>query len=85
MYPCYENVWAILHWLFPWREFSNSLSYDEVQVRILDRQVPRLQIKEVSLVKVLWRNQKFKKATLEAEEDIKSKYPFLFMIPKIHA
>lgn len=57
---------------------SNSLSYEEVPVEILDKQVRRLKTKDVASVKVLWRNQKVEEATWEVEEDIKSKYPFLF-------
>ena len=35
---------------------DENLSYEEVHVAILDRQVKRLRNKEVSTVKVLWRN-----------------------------
>lgn len=35
---------------------SNSLSYEEVPIEILDRQVRRLMTKDVASVKVLWRN-----------------------------
>lgn len=53
-------------------------------MRILDWQVRRLRPKEVASVKVLWRNQKFEKASWEAREDIKSKYPHLFSILETH-
>lgn len=53
---------------------SNSMSYEEVLVEILDLQVHRLRTKDVALVKVLWSNQKFEEATLEAKEDMHSKY-----------
>ncbi|XP_047256151.1 uncharacterized protein LOC124888910 [Capsicum annuum] len=39
---------------------SDSLSYKEVLVEMFDRHVHRLQTKDVSLVKVLWRNHKWK-------------------------
>ncbi|KAF3639115.1 hypothetical protein FXO37_24093 [Capsicum annuum] len=58
----------------------DSLSYKEVSVRILDWQVRQLETKDVALIDVLKLNQKSKEATWEAEEDMKSKYPFLFSI-----
>ncbi|XP_047256098.1 uncharacterized protein LOC124888850 [Capsicum annuum] len=59
---------------------SDFLSYEEVPIEILDRQVRRLRTKDVSLVKVLLRNHKVEEATWEAKEDIKAKYPFLFHV-----
>uniref|UniRef100_A0A0V0GIP9 Putative ovule protein n=1 Tax=Solanum chacoense TaxID=4108 RepID=A0A0V0GIP9_SOLCH len=38
-------------------EIKDSLSYEEIPVQILDRQVRKLRTKEVASVKVLWRNQ----------------------------
>ncbi|WMV46495.1 hypothetical protein MTR67_039880 [Solanum verrucosum] len=35
---------------------KDSLSYEEIPVQILDRQVCKLRKKEVALVKVVWRN-----------------------------
>ncbi|WMV25943.1 hypothetical protein MTR67_019328 [Solanum verrucosum] len=57
---------------------KDSLSYEEIPVQILDRQVQKLRTKEVSPVKVLWRNQFVEEATWEAEEDMKKRYPHLF-------
>ena len=57
---------------------KDSLSYEEVPVQILDRQVRKLRTKEVASVKVLWRNQLVEEATWEAEEDMKKRYPHLF-------
>ncbi|KAK4734358.1 hypothetical protein R3W88_008619 [Solanum pinnatisectum] len=59
-------------------EIKNSLSYEEISVQILDRQVRKLRTKEVASVKVLWRNQFLEEATWEAEEDMKKRYPNLF-------
>ncbi|KAK4731177.1 hypothetical protein R3W88_024165 [Solanum pinnatisectum] len=59
-------------------EIKDSLSYEEIHVQILDRQVHKLRTKEVALVKVLWRNQFVEEATWEAEEDMKKRYPHLF-------
>ncbi|WMV57501.1 hypothetical protein MTR67_050886 [Solanum verrucosum] len=57
---------------------KDNFFYEEVPVRILDRQVRRLRTKDVALVKVLWRNQFVEEATWEAEEDMKKRYPYLF-------
>ncbi|WMV50136.1 hypothetical protein MTR67_043521 [Solanum verrucosum] len=46
---------------------KDSLSYEEIPVQILDRQVRKLRIKEVASVKVLWRNQFVEEATWEAK------------------
>jgi len=47
-------------------------------VAILDRQVRKLRIKDVASVKVLWRNKNIEEMTWEVEEEMKSKYPYLF-------
>ncbi|WMV42572.1 hypothetical protein MTR67_035957 [Solanum verrucosum] len=57
---------------------TDSLSYEEILIQIQDRQVRKLRTKEVSSVKVLWRNQFVEEATWEAEEDMKKRYPHLF-------
>ncbi|WMV24559.1 hypothetical protein MTR67_017944 [Solanum verrucosum] len=57
---------------------KDGLSYEEIPVQILYRQVCRLRTKEVASVKVLWRNQFVEEATWEAEEDKKKRYPHLF-------
>ncbi|WMV55017.1 hypothetical protein MTR67_048402, partial [Solanum verrucosum] len=57
---------------------KDSLSYEEIPVQILDRQVRKLRTKEVASVKVLWKNQFVEEATWEGEEDMKKRYPHLF-------
>ncbi|WMV45797.1 hypothetical protein MTR67_039182 [Solanum verrucosum] len=57
---------------------NENLSYEEVPVEILDRQVKKLRNKEVASVKVLWRNHQVEGATWEAEADMKSRYRHLF-------
>ncbi|XP_070025917.1 uncharacterized protein [Nicotiana sylvestris] len=57
---------------------AEDLSYAEVPVAILDRQVRKLRTKEVAFVKVLWRNNNIKEMTWEAEEEMRKKYPYLF-------
>ncbi|WMV25953.1 hypothetical protein MTR67_019338 [Solanum verrucosum] len=64
---------------------KDSLSYEDVPVEILDRQVRKLRNKEVASVKVLWRSQSIEGATWEAEAAMKSKYPHLFPYDSIPA
>ncbi|XP_070017448.1 uncharacterized protein [Nicotiana sylvestris] len=59
-------------------EANEELSYEEILVAILDRQVRKLKNKEIACVKVLWRNQQVEEATWEAEEEMKKMYPYLF-------
>ncbi|XP_070009832.1 uncharacterized protein [Nicotiana sylvestris] len=59
-------------------EVNEELSYEEIPVAILDKQVLKLRNKEISFVKVLWRNQQVEKATWETEEEMRKKYPHLF-------
>jgi len=44
-------------------DVQDSLSYEEVPVEILDRQIHKLRNKEIPLVKVLWRNYSTEGAT----------------------
>ena len=57
---------------------DENLSYEEIFVEILDRQVKWLRNKEFSTVKVLRRNYLAKGATWEAEANMRSRYPHLF-------
>ncbi|KAA0048614.1 pol protein [Cucumis melo var. makuwa] len=59
-------------------QIDENLSYEEQPVEILAREVKRLRNREISLVKVLWRNHRVEKATWEREEDIRTQYPKLF-------
>ncbi|XP_070020173.1 uncharacterized protein [Nicotiana sylvestris] len=43
-----------------------------------DRQVRKLRAKDVASAKVLWRNKNIEEMTWEAEDEMKSKYPYLF-------
>ncbi|XP_059294461.1 uncharacterized protein LOC132047427 [Lycium ferocissimum] len=54
-------------------------SNEEVQVTILDRQFCKLMTKRIASVKVLWRNKNVEEMTCEAKEEIRSKYPHLFL------
>ncbi|KAK6125633.1 hypothetical protein DH2020_040624 [Rehmannia glutinosa] len=59
-------------------ELKTDLSYEEIPVRILLREVKKLRNKEIPLVKVLWRNQSVEEATWEREDEMRAKYPNLF-------
>ncbi|WMV25721.1 hypothetical protein MTR67_019106 [Solanum verrucosum] len=51
---------------------DESLSYEEVPVEILDRQVKKLRNKEITYVKLLWKNHLVEGATWESEADMMS-------------
>ena len=57
---------------------KDKLSYEEVPVQMLDWQVMKLRNKDVSSIKVLWKNHLVEGATWECEADMKSHYPHLF-------
>ncbi|TMW99235.1 hypothetical protein EJD97_002859 [Solanum chilense] len=57
---------------------KNNLSYEEVPVQILDRQVKKFRNKEVVSIKVLWKNHLVESAKWEVEANMKSRYPHLF-------
>ncbi|CAN4096861.1 unnamed protein product [Withania somnifera] len=59
-------------------QVTEDLTYEEVPIAILDRQVKKLRNKEMASVKVLWRNPQVEEVTWEAKETMKSKYPHLF-------
>ena len=57
---------------------QENISYEEVPVEIVNRQVVKLRNKEVASVKVLWKNHLVEGTTWEAEAYMKSRYPHLF-------
>nr|XP_009799828.1 PREDICTED: uncharacterized protein LOC104245832 [Nicotiana sylvestris] len=57
---------------------AEDLSYAEVPVAILDRQVRKLRTKEMVSVKVLWQNNNIEEMTWEAEVEMRKKHPHLF-------
>ena len=59
-------------------QVTKDLTYEEVPIAILDRQVKKIRNKEIASVKVLWRNQQTEEITWEAEDIMKSRYPYLF-------
>ncbi|XP_070049035.1 uncharacterized protein [Nicotiana tomentosiformis] len=61
-------------------EINDTLTYEEVPVAIIDRQVRRLRTKDVASVKVIWRNHSAEEATWEPEKAMKKNYPYFFEI-----
>lgn len=55
-----------------------SISYEDIPVEILDRQVRRLRNNEVASVKILWRSESVEGATWEADVAMKAKYHHIF-------
>ncbi|KAL9232358.1 hypothetical protein vseg_007480 [Gypsophila vaccaria] len=59
-------------------ELDDTLSYEEVPVKILDTKTRKTRKGGTRIVKVLWSNHKIEEATWEAEAAMKEKYPHLF-------
>ncbi|KAA0032467.1 pol protein [Cucumis melo var. makuwa] len=59
-------------------EIDENLSYTEQPVEVLAKELKMLRNREISLVKVLWRNHRVEEATWEREDDMRSRYPELF-------
>ena len=60
-------------------KIKENLTYKEVPIQILDCKDHVLRTKTISLVKVLWKNHKMEEASWEREDEMKSKYPELFV------
>ncbi|XP_065636111.1 uncharacterized protein LOC136070285 [Quercus suber] len=60
-------------------KIKDNLTYEEVPIQILDRKDHVLRAKTISLVKVLWKNHTVEEASWEREDEMKSKYPELFV------
>ena len=61
-------------------EIAKNLMYEEHPVQILDYRVKQLRNKSIPLVKVLWTKHNSSEVTWETEEDMRSKYPYLFEV-----
>uniref|UniRef100_A0A1S3ZCA1 Uncharacterized protein n=1 Tax=Nicotiana tabacum TaxID=4097 RepID=A0A1S3ZCA1_TOBAC len=59
-------------------EVNEELSYEEVPVALLGRQVRKLRNKEIASLKVLCPNQQVEEATWKDEKEMRKKYPHLF-------
>ncbi|XP_057250716.1 uncharacterized protein LOC130591418 [Beta vulgaris subsp. vulgaris] len=60
-------------------ELDETLTYEERPIKILDSKVRTTRNKDVKLLKVLWSNHKTEEATWEAEDEMRRKYPELFI------
>ncbi|KAL4016775.1 hypothetical protein IC575_024432 [Cucumis melo] len=59
-------------------QINENLSYEEQPVEILAREVKKLRSREISRVKVLWRNHGIEEATWEREENMRAQHLKLF-------
>ncbi|XP_069146945.1 uncharacterized protein [Solanum lycopersicum] len=57
---------------------DQDLTFQEEPITILDRKIRKLRSKEITSVKVQWKNRPVEEATWETESDMRSKYPHLF-------
>ena len=60
-------------------QLDENLSYEEELVAIVDKQVKKLRLKEIPLVKVIWINHSLEEATWGAEDSMRISYPHLFL------
>ena len=60
-------------------ELKEDLAYEEQPVQILDRRIKELRNKTIPLVKVLWKNHKVEEATWEVEQQMRERFPNLFV------
>ena len=60
-------------------QIDSGLTYEERQVKILHKKVRNTRNKDVNIMEVLWSNHESEEATWEAEDEMKKKYPNLFL------
>ena len=58
---------------------DEKLTYVEEPEAILDRKVKKLRRKEINLVRVQWKFHKGQDSTWEVEDEMRAKYPSLFV------
>ncbi|XP_070014112.1 uncharacterized protein [Nicotiana sylvestris] len=68
---CIEDPFRVIP--IKYVQATEDLSYEEVPVAILDRQVRKLRTNDVASVKVLWRKKNMEEMIWESEEEMKSK------------
>ena len=57
---------------------DENLSYEEEPLAILDREIGKLRSRDISSIKVQWKNRPVEKSTWEKEADMQERYPHLF-------
>ena len=60
-------------------DISPDMTFEVQPAQIIDRQVRKLRSKEISSVKVVWEHHPPEEATWESEEDMRARYPHLFV------
>ncbi|XP_050207407.1 uncharacterized protein LOC126656828 [Mercurialis annua] len=61
-------------------EVNEELSYEEQPVEIVDTQLRKFHTKDISMVKVLWRNHLVEECTWETEADMRQRDKLLFYV-----
>jgi len=59
-------------------QVKENLTYAEEPIRSLERAKKKLKNRNISYVKVLWKQHKVAEATWELESEMRKKYPSLF-------
>ena len=59
-------------------QLREDLTYEEEPIRIIDRKEQVLRRRTIPFVKVLWQNQRIEEATWELEQEVRTRYPYLF-------
>ncbi|GKD55128.1 hypothetical protein Tco_1288515 [Tanacetum coccineum] len=62
-------------------QIDDKLNFIEEPVEIMDREVKRLKQSRIPIVKVCWNSRRGPEFTWEREDQIKKKYPHLFVNP----
>ncbi|XP_055826393.1 uncharacterized protein LOC129894771 [Solanum dulcamara] len=58
---------------------DENFSYEEEPVTILDREVLKLRSREITSMKVQWKNRLVEESTWETKADMRGRYPHLFV------
>nr|XP_016477726.1 PREDICTED: uncharacterized protein LOC107799155 [Nicotiana tabacum] len=62
-------------------QITELLTYEDVPVAILDRQVCRLRTKYIPLVKLLWQTNNVEEMIWKVEKDMRARYSHLYTTP----
>ncbi|GJW83929.1 hypothetical protein Tco_0157074 [Tanacetum coccineum] len=62
-------------------QIDDKLNFNEELVKIMDREVKRLKQNRIPIVKVRWNSRRGPEFTWEREDQMKKKYPHLFVNP----
>ncbi|GJS46162.1 hypothetical protein Tco_0596283 [Tanacetum coccineum] len=62
-------------------QIDDKLNFIEEPVEIMDREVKRLKQSHIPIVKVRWNSRRGPEFTWEREDQMKKKYPHLFVNP----